>query len=173
MTITHSRILAVAVALMLCACQRNEPVTDTATPTATPPADTATVATPTDTVPADPATGAARNPLARMDADGDGTVTADEHAQAAQSRFARMDSDGDGTVTTQEMEARRPPMMGGDANMPSARNKSFDANNDGAISAEEHANASHAMFEKLDTDKNGQLSSTEMPAGRRGMMDDE
>ena len=41
----------------------------------------------------------------------------------------------------------------------------MDENNDGKVSAAEHANGSRMMFEKMDTDKDGFLTTAELKAG--------
>ena len=46
----------------------------------------------------------------------------------------------------------------------------FDTNNDGALSADEHAAGAKKMFDQLDTNHDGYLSKEEMAAGHKAMM---
>ena len=47
--------------------------------------------------------------------------------------------------------------------------KMMDSNGDGMLSAEEHATGAKAMFDKLDADRDGFVTATEMDAAHRGM----
>ena len=162
-------IVMLTTTLLLCACNRQDETVAPAEATS-PAATTPVEVPPSESAPPAPAPATADENFRKMDTNGDGSITADEHAQGAKSMFDSMDADKNGTVTAQEMDASR-AAMGGDTRMSSAdKIKTIDANDDGAISAEEHANGSRAMFEKMDTDKSGQLSAAEVQAGHDKMM---
>lgn len=115
--------------------------------------------------------GAHRGPgFEHADINADGVVTLDEAKTKASERFARMDANDDGALSPSDREARA-----------QQRFAETDANADGEISAEEmtaarekreaeraarRAERQAMMFERLDTDKSGGLSQTEMEAGK-------
>src|SRR5882724_12225351 len=103
-----------------------------------------------------------------MDLDGDGRLTPAEHAAGARRMFVAMDANGDGKVTAAEMDAAQEKVTGrkaGPSDMSSAdKIKVVDTDGDGILTADEHATASRAMFEKMDTDKDGFVSKAEFAA---------
>jgi Ca2+-binding EF-hand superfamily protein len=117
--------------------------------------------------------GAASAGIKRLDTDGDGRLSRQEHAAAAQKMFEAMDADHDGKVTAAEMgnaeahmKGRRPSRSMKAANMTAAdKIKLSDRNHDGVLTLDEHLNAASLNFDKMDRDKNGQLSSTELAVG--------
>lgn len=106
----------------------------------------------------------------KMDTDKDGKVSAAEHAAAAKARFDKMDKNHDGKIViADELKEPTKPSRGlatAQGEMAMDYLKSMDTNGDGVISAEEHAAAAKARFEKMDTNKDGFLSKEEMAAGR-------
>lgn len=118
--------------------------------------------------------GAIDKEFAMMDTNKDGKISAEEHAAGAKAMFGQMDSNQDGKVTAAEMAAAHKAVTGHPATkseMSAAdKIKVVDANDDGILTAEEHAAASAAMFAKMDTDKDGFLSKSEMAAGHTSMM---
>jgi Ca2+-binding EF-hand superfamily protein len=125
-----------------------------------------------------------------MDADGDGKVSKTEHAAAAQKKFSEADMDRDGQLVAAEIAAMHPRKdlaheRSGAAATPgksetakvekSAKTamsseemiKKHDKNNDGKLSAAEHAAASEAKFASLDTNKDGSLTLAECEAGEK------
>lgn len=94
------------------------------------------------------------------DANGDGAVTRAELDAARAAEFARLDADRDGALTREEMRASRHGERGREG-------RGRDANNDGSLTREEFLARPNAMFDSLDTNDDGLLSSAEM-AERRG-----
>jgi hypothetical protein len=113
-----------------------------------------------------------------MDTDKDGKVTAAEHSAGAKSMFTQMDTNGDGKVTATEMDAfhaAKKDSWGdekGSKKTSAEKIKAIDTDGDGAISAEEHATGSNAMFSRLDTNQDGSLTETEIKAGHKRMVSD-
>ena len=109
-----------------------------------------------------------------MDTNGDGKISADEHAAATKQMFEKMDANHDGKVTAAEMTAAHEAVTGqktGKDEMSAAdKIKLFDTNNDGALSADEHAAGAKKMFDALDTNHDGYLTKEEMAAGHKMMM---
>jgi Ca2+-binding EF-hand superfamily protein len=115
-----------------------------------------------------------------------------EHAAGAKKIFEGLDADKDGQVTVAEISAAHAKKLAdttartGTAATPdkpsvtakaekSAHDqmsaadmvKKNDTNNDGKLSAAEHAAASAAKFSQLDTNKDGSLSESECEAGEK------
>jgi Ca2+-binding EF-hand superfamily protein len=109
-----------------------------------------------------------------MDTNKDGKVSADEHAAASKKMFDTTDANKDGKVMAAEMDAAHQRVTGkkaGKSDMSSAdKIKVIDSDGDGNLTAEEHAAGSRAMFEKMDTNKDGFLSQGELNAGHASMM---
>ena len=111
-----------------------------------------------------------------MDANKDGKVSATEHVAGAQEMFKAMDANQDNRVTSDEMDATQKPWKSQDAahhkgQASSAEKiKVVDTNGDGALTAQEHAAGSKAMFTKMDTDKDGYLTAPEIKAGHKQLM---
>ncbi len=115
-----------------------------------------------------------------MDANQDGKITSAEHEAAAKKMFERMDSNKDGQVSETEMSDHHGEMMGkhhdkgmgkGMKEMSSAEKiRTVDSNEDGLLTAQEHAIASKQMFGKMDKDQDGSLTAAEIDAGHKKMM---
>lgn len=108
--------------------------------------------------------------LKAMDANHDGMVSATEHAAYAKARFDAMDANHDGQVTVAEMDAARMAKLKiktAVALLPSSASliKPMDSNNDGMVSAEEHAIAAEKDFNTMDANHDGQLGTDEMRIG--------
>lgn len=122
-----------------------------------------------------------------------GMISAQQHATGAMTLFQRMDADGDGYVTASEMDAFRPMMgtaqgrgagmpmgagammggdmmMGGAGMMMPAMMGTIDSDRDGSVSAQEHAAAAKANFDRLDTDRNGRITAAEWAAAHQAAM---
>jgi hypothetical protein len=109
-----------------------------------------------------------------MDTNRDGRVSAAEHEAATQKMFRTMDGNGDGKVTAAEMDAAHKKVTGKNAapgDMTGAEKiKAIDIDGDGVLMAAEHVAGSKAMFEKMDTNRDGQLSKDEWTAGHAALM---
>lgn len=96
------------------------------------------------------------------DANGDGAVTRAELDAARANEFARLDADRDGALTREEMRAGH---QGGRGHGP-GEGRSPDANNDGAVTREEFLTRPNAVFDRLDANDDGVLSTAEMAEHR-------
>jgi hypothetical protein len=107
-----------------------------------------------------------------MDRDGNGTVSATEHEAGAKAMFAKMDANSDGTVTATEMDAAKAEAGKDDGMGKSSAEKiaTIDTNQDGELSAAEHAAGSTMMFGKMDVNHDGALTAAEIQAGHDKML---
>src|SRR5688572_6429226 len=110
-----------------------------------------------------------------MDANQDGKITSDEHEAGAQKMFERMDANKDAKVSEAEMSDHHREMMSqhgkGMKEMSSGEKiRTVDTNEDGLLTAQEHAAASKRMFGKMDKDQDGALTAAEIDAGHKKMM---
>lgn len=116
--------------------------------------------------------------FAELDADGDGALSLEElQAGRGGDRFAQADTDGDGTITRDEMLAQVTERAEAGVDRFFDR---FDADEDGAVTQEEIAEAREAqneerrarmaerIFERMDADGDGTVSEEEFAdaAGR-------
>jgi hypothetical protein len=105
-----------------------------------------------------------------LDTSGDGKLSRDEHAAGARRMFETMDGDRDSKVTAAEMDAAREKITGkkaaSEGELTAAdKIKVVDANGDGVLTAEEHAQGSRRMFDEMDADRDGTLTRAEFGAG--------
>ncbi len=107
----------------------------------------------------------------QMDANKDGKITAEEHVAASARMFTAMDANKDGKVTAKEMEVAHQKVTGkpADPTELSAQEKikAIDMDDDGALTAAEHAAGSQLLFTTMDTNKDGSLSKAELEEGRK------
>ena len=105
-----------------------------------------------------------------MDANADGKVSPEEHETSAGRMFATMDADRNGTVTAAEMTAAHDRVTGKKRALGEMsaveKIKVVDSNADGTLTVEEHRAGARAMFERMDTNKDGFLSPDELAAGQ-------
>ncbi|MEM7568317.1 MAG: hypothetical protein AAF337_00840 [Pseudomonadota bacterium] len=116
--------------------------------------------------------------MERLDTDQSGAVSYEEFAKRGDDRFARMDADGDGLVTAEEREAAKAAAKaefserkgkgkrGGKMRGPGgeARLERIDTDKDGNISLAEHNAAQEQHFAALDADGSGAVTSAEFIA---------
>lgn len=108
--------------------------------------------------------------LKRADKNGDGNISKDEVPEEAWARLGRLDTDKDGTVTKEELAAARDKMKGkggrpGDGAQrsgPEAIFGKFDENKDGKLSSTEVPAEMWSKVSKADTDADGLVSKDEM-----------
>ncbi len=108
--------------------------------------------------------------IQKFDKDKDGKVSKDEFPGPAE-RFPQMDKNGDGFITADEVQAGRPPRMGGipDGTGPKGMGlnfiRKFDKDNDGKVSKDEFPGpAEH--FSNIDKNGDGFVTADEVQAGR-------
>ena len=100
-----------------------------------------------------------------LDRDNSGTLMLDEYAAEARARFDAMDVDHNFRVTAGEMEAAEPQR---DGQMSAAQRIALeDDDQDGELSADEHAAVVEAMFEQADANDDGSLEPAEFKSGYR------
>jgi Ca2+-binding EF-hand superfamily protein len=105
-----------------------------------------------------------------MDANGDGKVSRAEHAAGAKKMFEQCDANRDGIVTAAEMDAsmaKQGMKPASDEKSSAEKIKVIDQNNDGKLTAAEHATGSEKMFTKIDTNGDGFISKEESAEGMK------
>lgn len=115
---------------------------------------------------------AAPDKPARGDANSDGIVTRAEMERLAATRFARLDINKDGRITSDDRSAQsdddtaaRRGKRAGHMGMGWMR---ADRDGDKAVSPAEFTAATLARFDRIDTDKDGNLTESERQAARDG-----
>lgn len=119
--------------------------------------------------------------FAKLDTDGDGRITAEERAAQkaarAQARFDRLDADKNGQISRAEFDAagaKRAEMRGkfagkhggGKMRHRGGFHAMVDADKDGVVTKQEFQARALERFDRLDTDKDGQISAAEREAAR-------
>lgn len=98
--------------------------------------------------------------FAKLDRDQNGQITVEEMQTAKLERWLRADANKDGVISRDEIATMR-------KNRGAKHFTQKDANNDGSLDRDEVPRMPQAVFDRLDTDKNGLLSQSEL-ANRRG-----
>ena len=112
----------------------------------------------------------------RIDTNEDGRVSSSEHEVYARKLFDEMDADADYKLSIAEIMASGPKffrhvsagvggILGGTELSSAEKIQRIDANQDGSISRDEHANGARAKYQAMDTNNNGELSADEFAAG--------
>jgi Ca2+-binding EF-hand superfamily protein len=107
----------------------------------------------------------AQGSTSTRDVEGDGHLTSSAHQAAAAKRFEIIDTNKDGKVTADEIGASRgAESIAWAGKMTSAEEKiaDLDTNKDGALTPKEYADSSQKVFIRLDVDRDGVLSDSEM-----------
>lgn len=111
-----------------------------------------------------------------IDTNEDGRVSSSEHEVYARTLFDEMDADIDYKLTVAEIMASESKffrhvsagvggVLGGTELTNAEKIQRIDANRDGVISRDEHADAARAKFQAMDSNNNGELSLDEFAAG--------
>jgi len=101
--------------------------------------------------------------FAALDRDNSGMLSLEEYAVEARTRFDGMDVDHNFRVTADEMETAEPQR---DGQMSAAQRIALDdGDEDGELSADEHAAVVEAMFGRADANGDGSLDPTEFKSG--------
>ena len=100
--------------------------------------------------------------FAKVDANQDGKITKDEAKGRLLKRFDKIDSDNNGSISTTEFAALEQMHKGkGNHKLDFG---TIDANNDSQITKDEAKGRLLKRFDKIDSDKNGSISTTEFAA---------
>jgi len=121
--------------------------------------------------------GGPHGPMAMFDSDGNGAITLAEARAGAAKMFAGADADKDGRVTQEEMRAfhgrmgdhHRGPNGGGHHGGPPEGGRPggpmhLDADGDGALTLAEAQSGIEQHFAKIDSNRDGSITETEMRA---------
>lgn len=103
----------------------------------------------------------------RMDANRDGMVSKTEMMAHEKKKFAQIDTDGSGAITGYEMDADDQRKKPAHAPRPDDRFDKMDRDGDRVVSLTEYLADEARKFERLDTDKDDQLSPDEIRRDRR------
>ena len=112
--------------------------------------------------------------LFQADANNDGVLTRQEFDAGHAAKFARMDANSDGSVSADEQRAAHRAMSeqmrehhGEDrAERRETHWNQQDANSDGAVSREEFLSRPNQAFDRMDANRDGNLSADERPQPR-------
>jgi Ca2+-binding EF-hand superfamily protein len=97
------------------------------------------------------------------DSNGDGVITRDEFHAARERLFARLDRNGDGFIDKDDMSGRLAGRQKAQERL-AALVTQLDQDGDGRVSKSEFFAGSTPLFDRADTDHNGELSRDEVAA---------
>ncbi len=111
--------------------------------------------------------GPQRPSFSQIDANGDGALTMDEFLSQGRAKFDKTDANGDGQLDVAELTAAAERER---ARMIERLMTRKDANGDGMLSyAEMQPHTPGRVFERADTDGNGEISQAEWDAAKEKM----
>jgi len=109
------------------------------------------------------------------DTNGDGVITREEFHAARERLFGRLDRNGDGCIDKDDMSGRLAGRQKAQERLADLVAQ-LDENGDGRVSKAEFVDGPTPLFDRADTDHNGELSKAEIAAakekiaaGRRGV----
>jgi Ca2+-binding EF-hand superfamily protein len=97
------------------------------------------------------------------DTNGDGVITREEFRAARERLFARLDRNGDGFIDKDDMSGRLARRQKAQERL-AALITQLDADGDGRVSKSEFVEGPTPLFDRADTDHNGELSQDEVAA---------
>ena len=115
---------------------------------------------PTQTPPPLQERGQGRGGLLAADANHDGNITRAEFNAARAARFTQMDANHDGSL----QDSERPQYGGGQQASAPGGGMRGDTDHDGVLSRAEYDAQAARMFEHMDADSNGTITTAEMQA---------
>lgn len=115
----------------------------------------------------------------RPDPFGDATIARKDAEADAARRFDTLDTNHDGSLSPEEQAAARPQRSGGPAadgvrrsgadRMRGMMRRMMDPNGDGKVTRDEYVAAQLRRFDRMDADRDGQLTSAERKAAMEAM----
>lgn len=109
-----------------------------------------------------------------QDGNNDGKLSPRESADGAKKMFRTMDANKDGKVTAKEMDTAHAQITGrksGPSDLSSAEKiRIIDSDENGELTAAEHAEGAKRMFALMDLDTDGYLTREELMSGHQEML---
>jgi Ca2+-binding EF-hand superfamily protein len=100
------------------------------------------------------------------DTNGDGVITREEFHAARQGLFARLDRNGDGFIDKDDMSGRLARRQKAQERLAELVTQ-LDKDGDGRVSRSEFVDGPTPLFDRADTDRNGELSRDEVAAAKQ------
>jgi len=101
-----------------------------------------------------------------VDTNGDGIITREEFLAGRERLFARLDRNGDGYIDNQDMSGRLAGRQKAQDRLAELVTR-LDKDGDGRVSKTEFVDGATPLFDRADTDHNGQLSREEVAAAKQ------
>jgi hypothetical protein len=99
------------------------------------------------------------------DTNGDGVITREEFHAARDQLFGRLDRNGDGYIDRNDLSGRRAGRQKAQERLADLVAQ-LDVDADGRVSKAEFVNGPTPLFDRADTDRNGELSQDEVRAAK-------
>ena len=100
------------------------------------------------------------------DTNGDGVITREEFHAARERLFARLDRNGDGFIDKDDMSGRLARRQKAQERLAELVTQ-LDKDGDGRVSRSEFVDGPTPLFDRADTDRNGELSRDEVAAAKQ------